>query len=133
MIVNRIRVLFIASAIYDGLFGLVFLLFGTMAFRWVDVPPPNHIGYIQFPALILILFAAMFVQVARDPVRNRSLIPYGAGLKAAYAGVVFWNELDTGIPGFWLPWAWVDLCFLVLFLLSWSRLRPRTRDSWIRV
>jgi|SRR6185312_15573243 len=51
---------------------------------------------------------------------------YGAGLKAAYAGVVFWNELATGIPAFWIPWAWADLSFLVLFLLAWNRLRSRT-------
>ena len=129
MIVNRIRVLFIVAAIYDGFLGLVFLCFGPMVFKRVDVPLPNHIGYVQFPALILILFAAMFIQVARDPVRNRPLIPYGAGLKAAYSGVVFWNELATGIPAFWIPWAWADLCFLVLFLLGWSRLRPRIRNS----
>jgi len=126
MTVNPVRVLFIAAAIYDGLLGLVFLLFGPVVFRWVNVALANHIGYIQFPALILILFAAMFIQVARDPVRNRSLIPYGAGLKAAYAGVVFWNELATGIPAFWIPWAWADLSFLVLFLLAWNRLRSRT-------
>jgi len=33
MTVNPVRVLFIAAAIYDGLLGLVFLLFGPVVFR----------------------------------------------------------------------------------------------------
>lgn len=80
-------------------------------------------GYIEFPALILLIFAAMFFQVARNPARNRTLIPYGAGLKASYAGVAFWNEINGGIPGLWIPWAWMDLLFLVLFVFAWLRLR----------
>lgn len=66
---------------------------------------------------------SMYFQVARDPIRNRDFIPYGAALKIAYSGVVFWNVLVGGIPGFWIPWAWIDLVFLVLFLIAWNRTR----------
>jgi hypothetical protein len=126
MTVQWIKPLFIVAGIYDGVLGIVFLLFGGRIFRMSGVTPPNHTGYIQFPALILLVFAAMFFQVAAHPARNRALIPYGAGLKAAYCGVVFWNAIDGGIPSLWMPWAWMDLIFLVSFAIAWNRL-SRTR------
>jgi hypothetical protein len=27
--------------------------------------------------------------------------------------------LTTGVPAMWIPWAWADLVFLILFYLSW--------------
>jgi hypothetical protein len=120
---NWIRPLFIIAAIYDGALGIAFLLFSPAIFHMAHVTLPNHMAYIEFPALILLIFAAMYFQVARDPIRNRDFIPYGAGLKIAYAGVVFWNVLVGGIPGLWIPWAWIDLVFLVLFLIAWNRTR----------
>lgn len=115
------RWLFVIAALYDGILGLVFLLFWPSLYAGFGVTPPNHAGYVQFPALMLIVFGAMFVQIARDPVGNRSLIPYGIGLKAAFSGVVFWNQITDAMPAMWIPWAWADLAFLVLFVAA---LRP---------
>ena len=81
--------------------------------------PPNHFGYVQFPAILLLIFAAMFYRVAMDPVANRFIMLYGVGLKAGYSGLVFYYMLTAGIPSMWVPWAWADLVFLVLFLVSW--------------
>ncbi len=117
-----IKLLFVVSGIYDGLLGASFLLFGTAVFRFAGVTPPNHIGYIQFPALLLILFAIMFLQIARDPERRREWIPLGMGLKFAYFGVVFWHQLHAGVPALWIPFAWADLAFFFLFLAAWRRL-----------
>jgi len=115
--------LFTVAAIYDGLFGLIFFFFWRDVYRHFNVTPPNHEGYVKFPALLLIIFGAMFLQIARDPDRHRNLIAYGIALKVAYAGLVFWYQLTTpGIPAMWIPWAWADLVFLVLFVLA---LRPR--------
>jgi hypothetical protein len=82
-------------------------------------------GYIAFPALLLILFSVMFWRIAADPIRNRDLILYGAGLKAAYSSVAFWYEVNGGIPSLWLPWAWIDLIFFFLFLVAWTRIPTR--------
>lgn len=123
---NRwIAPLFVVAAIYDGALGIAFLFFGPSLFAAWDVTPPNHYGYIQFPALILVLFGIMFARIAADPPRRRELIGYGCGLKAAYAGTVFVHALRTGIPGMWIPWAWADLAFLVLFALAWGALGRR--------
>jgi hypothetical protein len=114
-----IRNTFLAAGIYDGALGLLFLVAPYFAFNRFDVPPPNHPAYVQFPAALLIIFAAMFFRIAADPVRNRDLIVYGMGLKFAYVCLAFYYQLTQGIPTMWIPWAWFDLIFLVLFFLAW--------------
>ena len=51
--------------------------------------PPNHWGYVQFSAALLIIFGLMFLAAARRPIANRNLLPYCFLLKIAYSGVVF--------------------------------------------
>jgi hypothetical protein len=119
---RAISVLFTIAALYDGLLGLAFLFAAGPLFRWYDVTPPNHIGYVQFPAMLLIIFALMFAAVARRPVRNRNLILYGILLKASYSGVVFLHWFTAGIPDMWKPFAICDLIFMVLFVWAWGRL-----------
>lgn len=120
-----IKALFYVSALYDGILGLIFLFFWAAIYRMFDVTLPNHAGYVQFPALLLIIFGALFLQVARNPQENRNLIAYGIALKAAYSGTVFWHELTTGIPPMWVWFAWSDLAFLVLFVIARQSLRTR--------
>ena len=120
MNIALVKATFLIAALYDGIIGLLGVLFPTLAFEIFEVIPPNHVGYIQFPAILLIIFAAMFYRVARDPVGNRFLMLYGVALKVGYSGLIFSYMLTTGIPFMWVPWAWIDLLFLVLFLVSWS-------------
>lgn len=110
--------LFYVAAVYDGLLGVVFLFFWPLVFRLFEVTPPNHGGYVQFPALLLIIFASLFLRIARNPEAHRDLIVYGIGLKAAYSGLVFWYQISADVPAMWIPWAWIDLVFLVLFLVA---------------
>ena len=122
-----VRVLFAVAALYDGLLGLTFLIAGESIFTRFDVTPPNHWGYIQFPALLLITFGLMFLQIATDPGRNRNLIPYGVALKVSYCAVVFYHWLGAGIPALWRPFAVADLVFAVLFV--WAYLAIAEPDS----
>ena len=117
-----IRPFFVISALYDGILGLAFLLAGGAMFRWFNVTPPNHMGYVQFPGLLLIVFAIMFLAVARNPVANRNLIPYGILLKVSYCGTVFYYWFTSGIPGMWKPFAIADAVFLVLFAMAYQAL-----------
>jgi hypothetical protein len=113
-----IRPFFVIAALYDGILGLAFLFAGSAMFERFNVTPPNHFGYVQFPALLLIIFAIMFLEVARNPAGNRNLIRYGILLKASYCGVVFFYWFTSGIPGMWKPFAIADAVFLVLFALT---------------
>jgi hypothetical protein len=117
-----IKPFFIVAALYDAVLGLAFLFFAGSIFQAFAVTPPNHPAYVQFPALLLIIFGAMFFAIARDPVKNRDLIWYGIGLKIAYCGSVFFHQVTGGVPFMWQPWAWADLVFLALFFVAWRSL-----------
>jgi hypothetical protein len=114
-----IRILFLIAGLYDGVLGLAFLLFPKQVFELHKVEPPNHDAYVQFPALLLLLFALMFFRIAANPVARRELILYGCGLKVSYCAMVFGYQSKGVIPFMWVPWAWADLAFLALFLVAW--------------
>ncbi len=118
-----ISVVFGLSALYDGLLGVFFLFAAPMVFRCYEVTPPNHYGYVHFPAALLIIFGLMFLAIARDPVKNRNLIPYGILLKIAYCSVACYHWFTAGIPGIWKPFAIIDLVFLVLFIWAWGAVK----------
>lgn len=124
-----IRALFVVSALYDGLLGIVFLFATGCVFQRFGVTPPNHPGYVQFSAALLIVFAIMFAAIAMDPQGNRNLIPYGMLLKVSYCGVVGFHWFTTGLPSMWKPFCVFDLIFLALFVWAWNALRaqPETR------
>jgi len=113
-----ISALYYLAALYDGVFGILFLTIPWQLYAAFDVTPPNHWAYVQFPAALLLIFALMFLAVARDPRANRSLILYGMLLKISYSGTVFGYWLMQGVPPMWKPFAIADLAFLVLF--AWS-------------
>ena len=117
--INTIIFLFTIAAIYDGLLGINFLFFGNCAYQLCNITPPNHIGYVQFPAGLLIIFAIMFITIAKNPIKNRNLIPYGILLKITYCAVVFYHWFTTEIPYMWKPFAIFDLLFLILFLWAY--------------
>ena len=117
-----IKLLFIIAALYDGILGIIFLFAPERVFEAYEVTPPNHPGYVQFPAALLIIFAIMFAVIARDPLHHRHLVPYGILLKLSYCGVVFLHWFDGGIPGMWKPFAILDLLFLILFALAFAAL-----------
>lgn len=119
---GAISVLFAVAAVYDGILGLAFAVLPRLVFETCGVTPPNHFGYVRFPGLLLLVFAALFAAVARAPRENRNLIPYGAGLKASYCALVFWYWATSDIPWMWKPFAIVDLVFLALFVVAYRRL-----------
>jgi len=114
-----IVLLFVFAALYDGVLGLVFLAAPTWPFEQFDVTPPNHMGYVQFPAALLLIFGVMFAAIARDPVANRGLILYGILLKVAYCSVTGSHWLATDIPIIWKPFVVIDVVMLVLFVWAY--------------
>lgn len=119
---RSIRFLFWIAGLYDGLLGAAFLIAPAALFAYFRIEPPNHFGYVQFPAALLVIFGLMFFAVAANPRRNRNLIPYGILLKAAYCGTVFGYWFSSGLPMMWKPFAVFDVVFAILFFRSWRRL-----------
>jgi hypothetical protein len=121
--IRWIKVLFVVCGIYDGLLGAVFFSIPAELFSIAGVTPPNHFGYVEFPALLLVIFAAMFFRIAANPAARREQILYGMALKVSYFGLVFWYEVHGGIPMLWIPWAFADVIFFILFFWAWKSLR----------
>ncbi len=124
---RAVSALFGIAGLYDALLGLTFLVAPGVPFRIFGVTPPNHFGYIQFSAALLVVFGLMFFAVARRPAANRNLIPYGILLKASFCGVAFAYWVKEGIPSMWKPFALCDLVFGLLFSWAWRSLRPEQR------
>ncbi len=122
-----IAILFAIAAIYDGILGALFIVAPSVPFDMFEVTPPNHMGYVQFPAALLLIFGWMFATIARDPLRNRSLIPYGVGLKVAYCTTCFGYWFATDVPIIWKPFAVIDAAMLILF--AWSYVALGSADS----
>jgi hypothetical protein len=116
-----VRVLFAVAGVYDFVIGLAFLFFGPRLFDATGIPHPNHWGYIQFGAMLVMVFGIMFFAVARDPAANRNLIPYGILLKLSYSGLVAYYWVTTNCPTIFKPFAVIDAVMLVLFLVAYLK------------
>jgi hypothetical protein len=113
-----IRPLYLIAAVYDLILGVAFLAAQDRIFAWFEVTPPNHPGYVMFGALCVLIFGVAFLLIARAPERNRDLIALGVLFKLAYAVPVLGYHFTGGIPTMWVPWAYADLVFALLFLVS---------------
>jgi hypothetical protein len=120
-----IKALFLICALYDGALGAAFLLAPDWIYQLSGVAPPNHWAYVRFPAALLIIFALMFVAIARNPTKNRELIIYGFLLKLSYCAIAFWYWFRAGIPDLWKPFAVIDLVMAALFVWSYWALGAR--------
>lgn len=124
-----IQIVYFIAALYDGLLGAAFLFSAEALFERFQVTPPNHFGYVHFPAALLIIFALMYAAIAVKPQANRNLIPYGLLLKVSYCGVVGYHWFTAGIPGMWKPFVFFDIVFLVLFIWAFISLgKMRQKD-----
>lgn len=120
---NRwIAPLFLLAGVYDGLLGVAFLFWTARVFEYFAIVPPNHFGYVQFGACLLLVFAIMFFSIAARPAANRNLIPYGILLKASYCGVIAWHWILSDLPFIWKPFAVCDFIFGVLFIAAYAAL-----------
>lgn len=120
-----VSAIYYLTAVYDGILGIMFLFAAPSLFAWFEVTPPNHYGYLHFAAALLITFALLYLAIARNPERNRNLMPYGMLLKVSYCGVAFYHWFTAGIPGMWKPFAIIDLVFLVLFIWAYRAIPKR--------
>ena len=114
--------LFWIAAAYDGVLGVLFLAAPEWVFAQLNVPPPNHVAYVQFPAALLIIFGLIFVTIACDPIANRGQILYGILLKVAYCSLAFYYWITTDIPWIWKPFALIDVVMGVLFVIAYFSL-----------
>ena len=123
MNLKTIKLLFIISALYDFILGVIFLIGFKQIYNYFNIVLPNHDGYVQFGAALVAIFGIGFWFVAQDPQRNRDIIKMGILLKLSYSGVAFYHAALGNLPGIWLPFAWFDVIFLILFIFALKALK----------
>ena len=118
-----IRWMLVATGVYDAALGAAFLVAYPAIYARMGIPPPNHPGYVQFPAALVLLFGVAFLIAASAPSRHRDILAMGLFLKLSYAGVVLGHWFLGSIPALWTPFGWADLVFAVLFALALASVR----------
>ncbi len=113
-----IRPFFVVAAAYDFILGVLFMLAHGAVYERFGVTPPNHPGYIQFAAAVVAIFGIGFWYVARAPERNRDIIKLGVLLKLSYSSIVLGWWFRGQMPVMWVPFAWIDLAFLLAFIAA---------------
>jgi hypothetical protein len=122
---KAVSLLFTVVAICEGLIGSAFLFAPGPVYRWTDMTPPNHWGYIQFPGVILITFALMFLSIADNPRERRALILYGIMFKVGYIFIVGCHWIGDGVPTLWLIFAGIDVLFVAAFIWAFRVTKRR--------
>jgi hypothetical protein len=112
-------VLFGAAAAYDIVLAVVFGLFFAAIYQRFGATLPNHAGYVQLPALFILTFGIGFWMVARDPVRNRPIMPLGILMKLSFCVVAFGHVLFGAPIPLFIPFAVIDALFAVAFVVAY--------------
>ena len=113
------RGLFLISALYDLILGIIFTFFYKPVFSLLGVPLPEFTGYISLIGVFLIVLGVGYYYIYRgDLVKNRDLIKVGTLYKFAYAGVAFYYFFLGNVPHLVFVWGFgvFDLIFAVLFI-----------------
>ena len=112
------RWFFLVAALYDIALGLAFLLVGQSILAWIGMALPTHIAYIQLAAIFVFIQGLGYWFIYRDPWSNLGLVRMGVAYKAGYAGLTLFYLLTAQLPSvFFVPWAVIDLLFLVGFVM----------------
>ncbi len=122
------RSFFLVAAVYDIGLGLAFLVAGETILDAIGMTLPPHIAYIQLAAVFIVVQGLSYLLPWRDLEANRGVIWVGVVYKATYAALVAWYLVLGQLPSaFFVPWAVVDLGFMLGFL--WF-LRGSRRPVW---
>ena len=111
--------LFLTSAVYDLILGIIFTFFYKPIFSLLGVPLPEFGGYLSLIGVFLIVLGVGYYYISRgDLVKNRDLIKVGTLYKFAYALVAFYYLFTGTIPHVIFAWAFgvIDIVFAVLFI-----------------
>ncbi len=129
MSIRAIKTLFLIGGIYDVVLGVVFCLFFKPIYNLYSAALPNHDGYIQLPALLIAVFGIGFFYVAKDPVKNSAIIVMAILMKLVYIAVVVGHKLLGDMPGPYLPFAVMDMVFVILFVSACTSICRLDREG----
>lgn len=112
------RNFFLVAALYDLILGAIFVVAGEPILTAIGMTLPPHIAYIQLAAVFIFVQGLSYWFVYRDPFANLGIVRVGVAYKAAYSGLALYYLVIGQLPSvFFLPWAVVDLFFLIGFVM----------------
>jgi hypothetical protein len=123
MSLKTIKAIFLISALYDILLGIVFGIFYKAIYQNFGVELPNHSAYIQLSALYIFIFGIGFYLVYKNPMQNRQIILLGILMKLAFFVVAVGHLVFDTIPSIYIPFAVLDIVFVLLFVPANSALK----------
>ena len=118
MSLKTIKTVFLISAAYDILLGIIFGLFFKPIYTKFGIEIPSNAGYLQLPALYIFIFGVGFYFVYKNPQQNRAIIPLGILMKFAFCLVAFGHLVFDTIPSIYIPFAVIDIVFALLFIAA---------------
>ena len=122
------RLLLTAAALYDGILGLLFLLFFRPILGLLGAAVPENPVYLQLAAGCIALFGLGFWWAAQHPVRNLDLVRLGTGLKVFFVCLAAYAAAVGLLPHpIFLVLALLDALFVVGVVVLWRDM-PKPRD-----
>lgn len=127
------RGLFLISALYDVILGIVFTFFQTRAFGALGIREklPEYGGYISLLGAFVFVIGVAYYLISRSDLRqNLDLILIGVLYKLAYCATVFYYALIGNVPHliFVALFGVADLIFFVLMAECYIFLRKTPRS-----
>src|SRR3972149_1606482 len=112
------RTFFLVAGLYDVILGVAFLLAGEAILEAIGMELPPHTSYIHLAAMFVLVQGFSYLVAYRDPWANQGIVMVGVAYKASYAALVFYYMAIGELPSpFFIPWAIIDLGFMIGFLL----------------
>jgi len=114
-----IPLLFTFVGCVEFVVGLSFIFLPNQIFALSQIAPIARLEYIQFPALLIMVFGWMMWNVAARPKENANLIPYISLFKVAFIGVVLFTWLTAGASPLWVIFTLFDIAYLIGFIFAY--------------
>lgn len=110
------QIIFLVSAIYDLILGLLFFFFYESVYNYFDITLPTYPMYLQMAAAFVIAMGIGYYFVYKNMYRNIDLVKLGVVYKLVYSGVVgyFYFADLSNVVFFWF--AILDFIFMLLFI-----------------
>jgi len=119
--------LFLISALYDSILGIIFTFFYKPVFSLLGVPLPSFSGYVSLIGVFLFVLGVGYYYIYKgDLAKNRDLIKVGILYKLAYCSVAFFYLIVGTIPHpIFLAFGVADLIFAILFIECLKHIKKR--------
>ena len=108
---------FLVSAVYDLVLGLIFFFFYGTIFNYFSIPLPEFPQYLQMSAAFVAVLGIGYYFIYRNIENNSDLWKLGILYKVIYSSLVLYYYFIAGTSNIlFLYFAIIDILFLIPFI-----------------